>query len=135
MAIQTIVDAFVSVNGVDLSDHVRSVSIDYTADLQEATAMGDLFKVSLGGLKSWSMSVEFNQDYATGEVDATLFPLMGTSTAVIVRQSSAVVGVTNPQLSGNVLLSSYPPIGGSVGDLLTVSASFTGSGTLTRATA
>ena len=132
MAIQVINNAFFQFGGVDLSDHVKSVSIEYNCATQEATAMGDLFTVNLAGLKSWSVSVEFNQDYATGKVDATLFSAMGASTAVVIRPDTGVVGAANPQFAGNVRLSSYSPISGSAGDALTTSPSFTGNGALNR---
>jgi len=132
-------DAFVSINAVDLSDHVKSVSIDYSADMQDDTAMGLDTKSNKPGLKDWSMSVEFHQDFATSNVDATLFGLVGSTFAVIVRPvKSVVVGTTNPNYTATGALESYNPIGGSVGDLAGVSASIKPAGqanaTLVRAT-
>lgn len=129
-------DAFVSINGVDLSSSVRSVSLDYKAELQDDTAMGDTTRSKLGGLKDWSLQLEFNQDFAAANVDATLFPLVGSTFTVIVRPIKAtVVGTTNPNYTGTGILESYPPFGGGVGDLATTSVSIQAAGTLTRATA
>jgi hypothetical protein len=44
------------------------------------------------------------------------------------------VGADNPNFTGNGLISSYPPIGGSVGDLAATTVSIVAAGTLSRAT-
>jgi predicted secreted protein len=127
-------DASVTINSVDLSDHVRSVTLNIEAEDLEDTAMGDTFRSRIGGLKDWSIDIEFNQDFAASEVDATIFPLLGTVVAVEVRPTSSPVSATNPKFSGNVLVSEYNPLDGSVGDLATTSVSWPGAGALTRAT-
>ena len=55
-------DAKVVVNAVDLSDHVESVTLEYKAELQDDTNMGDTTRTRLGGLKDWSVSINFRQD-------------------------------------------------------------------------
>ena len=128
-------DASVTINSVDLSDHVKSVNLDYTAAGEDDTVMGDDTKSSIAGLLEWNLSVEFAQDHAASNVDATLFPLIGAAGfTVIVRPTSASVSATNPNFTGTAILTSYPPIGGSVGDFATTSAEFASAGTLSRAT-
>lgn len=134
MASFAFTDASVSVNAVDLSDHVRSVTLNVEAEDLEDTAMGDTFRSRIGGLKDWSIDLEFNQDFAASEIDATIFPILGTVVEVIVKPTSSAVGPTNPSFTGNVLVSEYNPLDGSVGDLATTSVSWPGAGTLTRAT-
>ena len=46
--------------------------------------MGDTFQSRTGGLKDGTLSIEFQQDFASS-VDATLFPLSSTTTAFIVK--------------------------------------------------
>lgn len=128
------VDAKVTVNSVDLSQFVRQVTIDTSADQLEDTAMGDTFRSRLGGLKDWSVNIEFNSDYAAAAVDATIWPLLGTVTTVTVKATSAANSVTNPLYSGPVIVSGHTPVGGSVGDLATVGVTWQGAGALTRAT-
>lgn len=128
-------DASVTINSVDLSDHVKSVSVDYSAAAEDDTVMGDDTKSSIAGLLEWSMSVEFAQDHAASKVDATLFPLIGAAAfTVIVRPTSASVSATNPNFTGSAILTSYPPMGGGVGDFATTTAEFASAGTLSRAT-
>ena len=134
MATFAFTDASVVINSVDLSDHVRQVTLDVSFDELDDTAMGDTYRSRLGGLGDWSMTVEFNQDFAASEVDATIWPLMGTTTTVTVKPTSSAVGATNPSYSGSVLVNDYSPLSNSVGDLATVSVTWPGAGTLTRAT-
>ncbi len=134
MASFAFTNAFVSVNAVDLSTFVRSVTLNVEAEDLEDTAMGDTFRSRIGGLKDWSVDLEFNQDFAASAVDVSIFSLLGTVVAVIVKPVNAAVAVTNPQYSGNVLVSEYNPLDGSVGDLATTSVSWPGAGALTRAT-
>lgn len=125
---------FLSLNGVDLSDHVRQASLTYEAELQDDTAGGDNSRNRLGGLKNWSLQVEFAQDYAAGEVDASLFAQVGNSIAVILRPDTAAVGATNPQYTGNAIIESYQPFGGTIGELTMAPVTLQGNGDLDRAT-
>lgn len=136
MAKLVFTDAFVSFNGVDLSASVKSATLSYSAEALDVTAMGDDTHIKIGGLKDWNASVEFHQDYAAGSVDATLFPLVGSTGPLIIRPvASTAVGATNPNYTGTALLESYTPAGGAVGEVAATSASFQSSGTLLRAIA
>lgn len=126
-------NAHLTVNTVDLSDHVRSLTINYGAELQDKTAMGDDSRARLAGLKDFSVDVEFHQDYALANVDATLFPLVGAAAfAIIIRPDAAVKSATNPEYRGNALLESYQPVGGAVGDMHTAPITLQGDGDLAR---
>lgn len=128
MATEILKDAFVSINAVDLSDHVRQVAIDYSGEVHDITIMGDAGRRRLGGLKDWSMTVEMFQDFAAAEVDATVFGLVGVQTAIKVRKSKTdAISTTNPEYQGNGILESYPILGNQVGDPATVSMTFRGS--------
>lgn len=135
MATFAFTDASVVINSVDLSNDTRSVTLNVTGDELDDTAMGDTFRSRIGGLKDWSVSLEFNSDFAASQVDATLFPLLNTTTTITIKPTSAAVSATNPSYSGSVLVSQANPLGNSVGDLATVSVTWPGAGTLTRAVA
>ena len=121
---------------VDVSEHFTSLSLEPTADAPEATAFGgDGWRERVGGgLKDWAVSADFNQDFAASALDATLWPLLGTSVLLEVRATSAARSPTNPSYVGNAILTSYPPFGNSVGDLATGSISFEAAGQLQRLT-
>ena len=119
----------------NLSNHVRAVTINYSAELQDKTAMGDASRNRIAGLKDFNVSLEFNQDFAASNVDATIFPMVGsTAKWVSIKPTSSTASATNPRYHGKVLLESYSPVAGSVGDLATVSITLQGDGDLTRST-
>ena len=134
MAITHLSDAFVRLNTVDLSDHVKSVEVTYEAEALDDTVMGDDTRSNLAGLKNWSMSITFLQDYAASSVDATLFSLVGAAAfAIRVRpDKSTVAGATNQNINGNCILTSYPPLSGAVGDLHETTITLASAGTLSQ---
>jgi hypothetical protein len=135
MASFVLTDAYVLLNAVNLSDHVKSVKVNYQAETPENTAMAVTTKTRLPGLKDWSIDVEFNQDYAASNVDATLFPLVGAAAfAIEVRPTSAARSTTNPAYTGNALLPDYTPIQGKPGDVANASIKLVGTGALARQT-
>ena len=135
MATVVLNDASVVINSVDLSDHVKSVTINYSAEMLDDTAMGDNTRSRKGGLKDWSFDITFHQDYAASNVDATLFPLVGTAFSTVIKPTSGAVSATNPSYTGTGTLESYNPIGGGVGDLQETSITIQSAGDLSRATA
>lgn len=134
MAELVLTDCSLLCGATNLSAWVRSITIQYNADAVENTAMGDTTHTRIGGLKDWSVSVEFNQDYAASAVDQTLFSLVGSVFTFEAKPTSAAPSATNPKFTGSALLESYQPINGSVGDLNTASVNLVAAGTLTRAT-
>jgi len=135
MAELVLKNAFVSVDGNDVSGNVKSVTLTYSAEALEKTAMGDNTRNKIGGLLDWSMAVEFNEDYAAAAIDSIMFPLVGTVVPVIVRPDAGVVSTSNPQYAGQGLVVSYPPLGGAVGELASASVDIQAGGDLTRTTA
>lgn len=134
MAAHKIYNASVVINSVDLSDHVKSVSLPQECEALDDTNMGDTTRSNFGGLLKWQIDVEFMQDYASSKVDQTLNTLVGATTTIVVKADSGSVSATNPSWTGTGLLSSYKPVGGTVGDLHLTNATFLSAGTLARAT-
>jgi hypothetical protein len=127
-------NAMLWVNAVDLSPWVHDLALNYSADSLEVTAMGDDTHKKKGGLYNWSIDVTFHGDMATGAVDATLFPLLGTTSCVEVRPLNSCSTQINPRYFGVGLLTSYPPLGGAVGTILDTKAHWDSAGTLGRST-
>lgn len=132
MAEYVLTDASVTVNAVNLSGMVRKATVNTSVDEQDSTAMGAGWKGRKGGLKDSKISLEFNQNFDAGSVDATLWSLLGTTPTVVVKPTTAALSATNPGFSGAMLLKEYTPIDGSVGDMATAGAEFVGAGALTR---
>ena len=94
------------------------------------------FKVVSSRLVGHSQgSLVSEKDFDAGEVEATIFPLVGTQTTVTVQPTSGANAVTNPLYTlTNCFLSSHTPIAaGDVGSTSPITLTFTG-GTLTKAT-
>lgn len=132
MAIHVNKDILVKVNNVDLTAYVTNVEVVKAVDSVESTAMsttstnGHTF---VGGIQNNTVTISFNQDFAATKVHATLNPLVGSQTTVVVRPTSAVAAAgTNPDFTlTGALMSEYRPVMGAVGDLATVGAiTFTG---------
>jgi predicted secreted protein len=135
MAATVLTDAKVIINSVNLSTYCRKVTLNIEVDEQDVTAMGgNGYKAMIGGLKDWSVEIDFNQDFGAAAVDATLWPLFATTTSISVNPTSAANSTTNPQYTGSVLVSQYTPLDGSVGDVSTITIPFRAAGALTRNT-
>ena len=130
-----LLDVDVTINSVDLSAWATSATISLTVDEHETTAFGSTYKSRIGGLKDYKLDIEFNADFGASAIDQTLYPLVGTVVPFTIKKSSGANATTNPQYSGSVLIASYTPIDGGVGDLAKTKVSWNGSGTLSRATA
>lgn len=134
MAKMILDNAYLSVETVDLSDHVRSLTMDLKTDIVDATCMSNTYKDKLAGFTDWKVTVEFAQDFAALKVDATLFPLIGTACSLVIRPDSAVKGATNPEFTGEGILVEYSPLSGKVSELNTTKCTFEGTATLSRGT-
>jgi hypothetical protein len=134
MAQLVLTDAFIDINGVNLSDRANSVELNYEIDSVEITAFGNSGHSFTGGLQNNSCTIEFMQDYAAGEVEATIYALVGTQTNVVIKPTSGLDSASNPRytLSGT-FLASHTPVAGAVGELAMTSLTFTG-GTLVKST-
>lgn len=134
MAVLALTNAYISVNGVVLSDHGNSVSVHYEIDQVETTAFGSSGHTFTGGLQNNSIEIAFNQDYAASNVEATIYPLVGSTTTVIIKPNGSTTGATNPSYTvSGAYLAAHTPVAGKVGELVTTTLSFTG-GTMAKAT-
>lgn len=135
MARIVLTDASVTVNAVDLSQFIASVTISTTREVVDTTGFSTSgARTRIGGLQDNSLTLEFHQDFASGAVEATVFPLIGSTTAVVVKPTSAAVGATNPSYSCTALVSEWTALNGAVGELATASVSWPISGAVTKST-
>lgn len=110
--------AFFKWGGVDLSDHLVSLTFAETAEVGDITAHGNTTRTGKGGLKAWALTATFQQDFAAGSVQATFQGAAGNSTSVAFRQSTAAAGAANEQMTGTGVLESYTGFQGDVGETL-----------------
>lgn len=126
MARQILRNCYIEVNSVDFSDHVSSVEVNVSKDDIDVTNFGGDGREHAHGLQDNSFVVNFQQDFAAAEVDATLYPLWFNETefSVVIRPTSSVVGTANPEFSGDCIMLEYKPLSGSVGELSETSVTF-----------
>ena len=124
-----------TVNSVDLSNHVTAVTINRSFDELEVTAMGDSGHKFVKGLEASSITIDFLNDTATANVLQTLQAAWGTNVTVVAKQTSAAVSATNPSYTMTCLVNNTTDINGSVADLSTQSVTWNVSGTIAIATA
>jgi Flp pilus assembly protein TadG len=115
----------VTLNSVDLSDHVTSVTINRVFDELEVTAMGDTAHKFVKGLEASTVTIDFLNDTAAGETLVTLQAAWGTTVPLTLKQNSGVVAATNPEYQTTVLVNNTTDINGAVGDISTQSITFT----------
>jgi hypothetical protein len=120
-----------TVNAVDLSALVSSVTINRSFDELEVTAMGDSGHKFVKGLEASSITIDFFNDEATAKTLQTLNSTWGTSTTVTAKQTSAATSATNPLYTMSCLVNNTTPINGAVGDLSTQSVTWNVNGTIT----
>ena len=136
MARIVLTNAYVTINSVDVSDHLASVTLNSSIDVIETTSFGTSGARSrIGGLADNSITLEFHQDYASGSIEATIYPLLGTTTTVVVKPNGGTTSATNPSYTCTALVSEWTPLNGAVGELATASVSWPVSGAVTKATA
>ena len=126
MAVFVFTDAYLTINTVDLSSYVTSITLNYEKDSVEVTAMGATGHVMTGGLQNLSVAIEFNNDQATAKVLETLYSATGSGANTLVIKN-ATTGSPLPVFTiSNSFLAASTPVAGAVGELAKQSVTFTG---------
>jgi hypothetical protein len=135
MAVYLANTGILTVNAVDLSTLVSSVTINRAFDELEVTALGDGGHKFVKGLEASSITIDFFNDSLTSKTLQTLQTTWGTNTVVTFKQVDAVVSATNPLYTMTCLVNNTTPVNGAVGDLSTQSVTWNVSGTIAVTTA
>lgn len=118
MAKQIIQFEKVTVNNVDLTDHIDTVILQEKWDDNDVSSLGALAHEHLLGLADPTLQLDFFQDFETGEVHATLGPLAGSNTPfpiVVTTDSRSAVSATNPKFTMQCLMPNYDILNGTIG--------------------
>lgn len=126
MAKLILTDAFIEVDGTDLSSHVNQVSLEMPDDEVEVSGFGSAMKEYGKGLSDATITATFIQDFDSGLVDDTLWDLKQSDESfdVVIRPTSDAVSDTNPEFSMSALLYNYSPLSGGLGDASTTEVTF-----------
>lgn len=131
-----------TVNSVDLSAYVSSVTISQEWDQLEVTSMGQSGHSYIAGLENSSISIDFNADFAASKVNQTIggagattggiTGLLGQTTTVTIQPNAGAVAATNPKFTATVLVTQWPQVY-NVGELATISVTWPVNGNVTKA--
>jgi len=135
MAIFVATDFSVSINGsTALASYLTQVELKTSANDITTTSFGSTWVTRVAGLKEGSLTLQFNQDYASATVDATLWPLLGANATVVIKPTSTAVSTNNPAYTAIALVTDLTPVSGNIGDLATFSVTWPTNGTVSRGT-
>ena len=125
----------ITINSVDLADHIASVTLTESYAEVPTTAFGDTAITRIAGLGDHSITLSFHEDFASSEVHQTIYPLLGGTTTVTVKPVNTTTTTDNPSFSMTVLVTEWPIINGAVGDLASADVTWPISGAITKTTA
>lgn len=127
----------VAFNGSDISSNCARAELVINAAEVDTTDFGSGgWTEVIGGLKSGTVALDFHSDFGSGAVSDLFADLVGTiGTVTIIAANGTAASATTPEYTAEVLVNSFTPIAGAVGDLSTFSVSFPTSGAVSYATA
>lgn len=135
MAIQVFTNPKITIGGVDLTNHITQVTLEYVQDAIETTAFGPgNARTYVGGLTVNKFSLTLEQDFAAASVESTIYPLLGTSATVQMLPLNASTSSVNPSYTFSVLVNDWKPMDGKVGDLFVTAATWPITGPITKGT-
>lgn len=117
MAVFALTAEYVLINSVDLSAYgVKAMLTADAASLDTTNFGSGGWHAEIAGLKNATLDLEFNDDFAASQVDATLWAAFGTVIPFELRPTNSGRSPTNPGFTGNVNVTKYN-WGGQVGTL------------------
>jgi hypothetical protein len=135
MAVYLANTGILTVNAVDLSTLVTSVTINRAFDELETTALGDSGHRFVKGLEASSITIEFLNDADSAKTLQTLNTNWGSNVVVTFKQTAGAVAATNPLYTMTCLVNNITPVNGDVASLSTQSVTWNVSGTIAITTA
>ena len=121
-------NATVAIGAVDVSDQCQSVTLTTGYDQLETTAMGSNGRSYTKGLQTVDVTLTMFNSYGAGEIEATLYDVVGDDAVTLVISPSGVTeSASNPEYTiTGAFLASFTPLTSNVGELSMVNVTFTG---------
>jgi hypothetical protein len=125
-----------ALNSVVLEDDMSNSALNVTQELPTVTSFADAGPRRVVGNYDYNISLEGAGDFASGQSDATIFALVGsTGVASAWDPTGAAAGANDPNYDAtSVVLESYS-ITAAVGEAVTYSATVQGNSALARTVA
>jgi hypothetical protein len=137
VAKQPVKNVNLAVNSVALEDDVQEFALNVEQEVPPVTAISDAGPRRVAGNYDYNLELSGAGDFASGQSDATLFNMLGSSgVAVAVDPTGAASpGANDPHYdSTSMVLESYS-ITGKVGEAVMFEATLQGNAALTRSVA
>lgn len=134
MAKQPAKNVNISINSVALEDDIDNFTLSVEQEVPVVTSFADAGPRRVVGNYDYELEVSGKPDFASGQSDATLFGLVGsTGVATAVDPTGATAGANDPNYdSTSMVLESYK-ISGEVGGAVEFEATLQGNAALSRA--
>ena len=123
----------ITIGGIDLSDHISNITLETKYDIIETTTFGSTSKTRVAGLADNQVTLDFMQDFGASSVESTIYPLLGTSTTIVMQPVAGSATTTNPKYTVSALVADWTPLKGGIGQLATASVTWPISGAITKA--
>jgi hypothetical protein len=135
MGKKVLLDVQLTIASHDLTNWTSKLELNDTFEDKDITTYGSGgAKEVLGGLEEGKISITFKNDYAAGQLDEIMWGLRRQVVDWLALPGSGAVSTSNPGYGGQLLVNSWNPIAGSVGDVAEVDVQFTLSGPMERIT-
>ena len=129
-----------TINSVNLTSQATSAVLSFVYEQLETSAFGDTGRLyggaTITSLQNNTFEVTLYQDYSASSTEATIYSLVGIQTTITVSPTAAGLvtpSATEPKYTlANCYLESHTPINATLGELSTITLTFTG-GTLAKA--
>jgi hypothetical protein len=124
-------------NSVAIEDELNKIDMSVDVDTPEVTAFADTGKAFVVGKYDWKHETAGSADFAASQGDATLFAAIAAATGYTTTfdpVGGVTPSATNPVYTGTTYVKSYK-LSSAVADAVKYTATFQGSGTLTRTVA
>ena len=132
MAKLVLTDANITLAGTDISTDVAAVTLSSSAAEVETTAFGQGAVTRTGGLKDNSVTLSIHNEYSS--IEGLIYPLIGSTAAIVIKPNGTAVGTANPSYTATVLVTEWTPVNGAIGELNTADVTWPISGTITKST-
>ena len=118
----------VTIGSTEVTQNTSAAQLEIGYDSLESTTFGDTGHRFVSGLQMVNVTLTMFQNYGTGEIEATLFDVVGDGTTTLeISPAGSTESASNPVYTiSNAMLASFTPIVTTVGELSQVSVSFTG---------
>ena len=123
-----------TVGGVDLNDQLVSITMTKTVEALDATTLADTARRNAAGLENSETTFTVLGTFATGEAIQTIFGDVGSEHTIVFEPLTSAPGASSPRYTHSNAFLAAAPIVVSVGEILQVSATYTG-GSIAQAVA